>query len=201
MKRALLLTGTILLLLLSAFLVSCAQSPEQNPIIQELIQKVADLSEKTDQITSKTKDLENDIDSISQDLTTLKQMPQTQGANPAEVEAIKTQIKDLTTEITKVKSDFAQVSKDIEAAKKIAASRVSEAPRSAAEAAPRAASRPEPAPEPKVRGQFYTAKQGDTVESIAREFNTTVQAVKDSNPTLKQSDRIVPGNKYWIVKN
>lgn len=45
----------------------------------------------------------------------------------------------------------------------------------------------------KVPNKIYTVKQGDTLASIARKFNITVNDIIAVNPNLHKSDLITPG--------
>lgn len=45
----------------------------------------------------------------------------------------------------------------------------------------------------KVPGKIYTVQKGDSLASIARKYNITVNDIVAVNPNLQQSDLIVPG--------
>ena len=42
----------------------------------------------------------------------------------------------------------------------------------------------------------YTVKKGDTLWDIGRRFGTTVDAIMEANPWIKNRDHIEPG---WVI--
>lgn len=44
----------------------------------------------------------------------------------------------------------------------------------------------------------YTIKKGDTVSKIAKNYKTTVAAIKKANPNIKNIDKIYVGQKILI---
>ena len=46
----------------------------------------------------------------------------------------------------------------------------------------------------------HTVKDGETVESIAAQFNTTEQSIRDINPQIRDPDRLLAGdNELGLV--
>ncbi len=183
-------TGTLLLAFLFA---SCSQSPEQNPVIQEKFQKLADLAQEVDQLKGKFKDIENDIDTITQDLTTLKQIPRgTEGASSKDVEALRSQMKQLQGEVSKLQSELAR-------RKKASIAQDTSRPKTSSQVQKKSpVEKKTPTPPPKKRGEYYTVKSGDTWKSIAAKFKTTPDAIRAEN-RLPKDAKPVAGTKLYII--
>tara|TARA_R100001082_G_scaffold93021_1_gene59762 strand:- start:711 stop:1451 length:741 start_codon:yes stop_codon:yes gene_type:complete len=52
----------------------------------------------------------------------------------------------------------------------------------------------------KDKDSKYTVKKGDTLSEIARDHGTTLKAVKEANPEIKDLNKIKPGQKIKIPK-
>lgn len=57
---------------------------------------------------------------------------------------------------------------------------------------------PEPTPEPVVEYVDYTVKKGDTLNAIAKKYNTTLSAILAVNPQIKDPNKIYPGQVIKI---
>jgi len=176
----------IALMLMAGLFVSCSQSPEQNPIIQENFQKLADLAEEVDQLKGKIRDIQNDIDSITQDLMTLKQMPKGAEADAAQIDALKNQINKLNSQITTIQKQFSNL-------KSSGAAQITDTIVKTGDT-----KSTQPAPTPQKRGQYYSVKPGDTLKSIAEKFSTTPEAIRKENhiPVGKEP---IPGSQIYII--
>lgn len=187
MKRSFLLPVAAVVLS-GLLLFSCTQSPEQNPIIQEKFQKLGDMAEEVDQLKGKIRDIQNDIDTITQDLMTLKQMPRTTGVSPTELEALKARLGEMDGEMSKLKSELSMLKKKaVSAVKSVETSK----PKTSV-------SKPEPTPEPRKRGQYYTVKTGDTLKSLAEKFKTTPEKIREENH-LPQNKELIAGIRLYII--
>ena len=169
---------------------SCNQAPERNPIIQEKFQKLADLAEEVDQLKGKIKDIQLDIDTITQDLMTLKQMPKSEGASPTEIEGMKSRIKQLEGEVSKLESELSKWTKKAAALKE---TRQTKTPSKSTRE-----QREETEPTPKKRGKYYQVKSGDTLEDIARKFNTTPASIREEN-RLPAGKEPIPGTRLYVI--
>jgi len=183
MKSRLLLL-VMLLLVTGLVFTSCTQSPEQNPVIQEKFQKIAELTDEVDQLKGKTKDIQSDIDTITQDLTTLKQMPKPAEMTAVDIEEMKAQVKQLNGEVSALKDELSKL-------KKASGARVTE-PKSSD------SSSVQPTPAPKKRGQYYTVKEGDTLKSIAQQFSTKAESIRTENH-IPEGKEPLPGTRLYIV--
>jgi LysM repeat protein len=67
---------------------------------------------------------------------------------------------------------------------------------------PLASVTPSPSPEftaaPTPTPRVYRVKRGDSLSSIARKFDVTVQEILDANPQIENPDRIQPGDELTI---
>ncbi|MBN1903007.1 LysM peptidoglycan-binding domain-containing protein [Candidatus Sumerlaeota bacterium] len=189
MKRKLLLVVAALAGC-GVMLVSCSQSPEQNPVIQEKFQKVADLSEEVDQLRAKMKDIQNDIDTIHQDLMTLKQMPRAAEISGAEVEGVKTQITQLNGEISALQNELSKL--------KSSGTTTSSARKT--ETTTTAAKTSTPVREEvsvRQAGQYYVIQSGDTLKKIADKFSTTADAIRKANK-IPEGKEPFTGQKIFV---
>jgi LysM repeat protein len=177
MKGRMLTLGVIAVSLM-LMVVSCSQSPEQNPIIQEKFQKIAELAEQLDQVKAGMKDTNNDLDTVKQDVVSLKQTP-AGGAPSADVEELKAKVKTLEDEVVKLQSELS-------VAKKRPSATSEESPKKSSEStASKKSSEPKVSEEPaavREKGVTYKVKEGDTIESIAKAHGTTAAAIRAKNP-------------------
>lgn len=51
---------------------------------------------------------------------------------------------------------------------------------------------------PSSRGQWHTVKEGENLGRIAQKYHTTVDKIKKLNPTIKNVDKIKPGQKVRV---
>lgn len=184
MKRKLFLV-VISMVACGILFVSCSQSPEQNPVIQEKFQKIADLSEEVDQLKAKMKDIQNDIDTIHQDLTTLKQMPKAAEISGAEMEGLKTQITQVTGEISTLQNELSKLKSSGTSVRKTDTTTAKTAAPVKEEVSAR------------QPGQYYTVQQGDTLKKIAEKFSTTPEAVRKAN-SIPEGKEPLSGQKIFV---
>lgn len=179
MESRMLMLGAVVVAL-ALVLGSCSQNPEQNPIIQEKFQKIAELAEQVDQLKASIKDTNADMDTVKQDLTNLKQNPAAAGGvSPAEIEELKSKIKNLEDEVSRLQSALS-VKKKSETAveKKTSEARKTEQP-------------------VREKGIQYKVKEGDTLESIAKAHGTTVAAIRAKNP-IPEGREPRPGSMLFV---
>lgn len=184
MKRTLFLV-LIGVVVSGILLVSCSQSPEENPVIQDNFQKLADLSEDVDQLKAKMKDIQNDIDTIHQDLMTLKQMPKAAEISGAELEGLKTQITQLNSEISTLQNELSKLKSggtstrrtDTTASKTSDSVNVDETARQS--------------------GKYYVIVAGDTLNKIADKHSTTADAIRKAN-SIPEGKEPFTGQKIFI---
>jgi LysM repeat protein len=167
-------------------LVSCSQNPEENPVIQDKFQKLADLSEEVDQLKAKMKDIQNDIDTIHQDLMTLKQMPKAAEISGAELEGLKTQITQLNGEISTLQNELSKL--------KSSGTTTRRTDTATAAKTPAPVKDDETARQP---GQYYVIQAGDTLNKIADKFSTTPDAIRKAN-SIPEGKEPFTGQKIFI---
>ena len=180
MESRMLMLGAVVVAL-ALVLGSCSQNPEQNPIIQEKFQKIAELAEQVDQIKASIKDTNADMDTVKQDLTNLKQNPAAAGGvSPTEIEELKSKVKNLEDEISRLQSALSMRKKSEGAVEK----KTGEA-------------RKTEQPAPREKGVQYKVKEGDTLESIAKAHGTTAAAIRAKNP-IPEGREPRPGSMIFV---
>jgi LysM repeat protein len=197
MKRPVLILFAIILAV-SLMLPSCTQNPEQNPVIVEKFQMIDQIAEDYDQISGKLKDIENDIDTINQDLTTLKQLPRSSGVASTELEGLKSRIRKQEGEISKLQSELSKLKKTIAAAVKSSAQSIRKSTEDVSVKKTTTVKKPDPTPLPKKRGKYYKVQKGDTLKSIAREFNTSSNSIRSENH-IPDGKEPITGTRLYII--
>lgn len=184
MKRKLFLV-VLGVVVVGILFVSCSQSPEQNPVIQEKFQKLADLSEEVDQLKAKIRDIQNEIDTVNQDLMTLKQMPKAAEISGAELEGLKTQITQINGEISTLQNEFSKLKSSGTTVRKTDTT----APKT-----PTTVKDDETIRQP---GKYYVIQSGDTLKKIAEKFSTTPEAIRKAN-SIPEGKEPFTGQKIFI---
>ena len=195
------LVAVFSVLLVTCVLFSCSQNPEQNPLIQEKFQQITDLAERVDRLRGQVKDLDAELLKINDDMTTLKKMPRTEGASPTEVEGLKSEVKQLNEEITRLRSELSKMKKEMSETK----SMVQSLPEKSVQKTitektdtSESTSEPESEPDQEKKGQYYTVKKGDTLDSIAEKFNTSASKIRSENH-LPEGRKPIPGIRLYII--
>ena len=184
MESRMLMLGAVVVALVLV-LGSCSQNPEQNPIIQEKFQKIAELAEQVDQIKASIKDTNADMDTVKQDLTNLKQNPAAAGGvSPTEIEELKSKVKNLEDEVSRLQSALSMKKKSETA---VEGGTKTEGKTSETE---------KPAPV-KGKGVQYKVKEGDTLKSIAKAHGTTAAAIRAKNP-IPEGKEPRPGSMIFV---
>jgi outer membrane murein-binding lipoprotein Lpp len=183
MESRMLMLGAVVVAL-ALVLGSCSQNPEQNPIIQEKFQKIAELVDQVDQIKASIKDTNADMDTVKQDLTNLKQNPAAAGGvSPAEIEELKSKVKNLEDEVSRLQSALS-IKKKSEGAVEGGTKTEGKA-------------RKTEQPAPREKGVQYKVKEGDTLESIAKAHGTTAAAIRAKNP-IPEGKEPRPGSMIFV---
>jgi len=183
MESRMLTLGAVVVAL-ALVLGSCSQNPEQNPIIQEKFQKIAELAEQVDQIKASIKDTNADMDTVKQDLTNLKQNPAAAGGvSPAEIEELKSKVKNLEDDVSRLQSALSM--------KKKSEAAVEGGTKTEGKA------RKTEQPAPREKGVQYKVKEGDTLESIAKAHGTTAAAIRAKNP-IPEGKEPRPGSMIFV---
>ncbi len=178
MKKSLSLISLISLAGLIIILFGCS-NPEEHPAFKKVVKDISNANEEISQIKGRQDKLQSDIELILDDVDRLKRSDRSAGEFTAKITEIEQRIAKIEESLKEVKRPAPKDSSSVE--KKSSVKSVSE----------------EPAPKPK--GFYYTVKKGDTIESIAKQFNIpAAKLLRDNN--FPKDKKILPNQQIYIIK-
>jgi LysM repeat protein len=184
----------------------CGSDVRNDPWLNAELKTIKEQQRTLSEIPSQVTELIKDFQGLQDEFMRLKS--QAGGGTP---QAVTNQLKQFEARLTTVQKQIESLQGEVKGLKNQVAA-VRKAPTSprttppatkpaaggaTTEAAKPPPSKPPEPPEPK--GKYYEAKSGDTVKSVAAQFNISPATfIKANNPFLKPDSELVPTQRYWI---
>lgn len=189
-------------------LAACGGSPGDDPVVKQKFREIDDTLRKVEQLPADFVDIREELDALTDEIMRLRGSRGTTAPVAASADVAR-QLKGLSDRLRLAEGKILALQNDL---KKLQSARPKPTtvslrtkpptPKRAAGGTPPKTPAKTPAtPAPRPPFIQYTAQKGDTMASVAKKFNITVQDLVEANTYLKfvkPDEELIVGQSYWI---